>query len=249
MCWRNFSVFSLVNKKGEKWVKNSTFFSNGCHFRMCIPKIATTTFFRGKLSKLHKKAQFCMWQLQFSWHKGKQEQVVDPLLCPQWGHYINLITEQPITGIISIKVKYYSSPQNPLRGAIFHWRGHKNWAQITTMAVIIEFARRVCIRHQSICGKQIWVTIFSNMLSNKTLPIFAFSKISQRAHFFSHKISKSTSTNLKSPWSNTFWLILVLISILYANPCWSYHAGQVLLQVVKGWIEHGDGSMQQGHRG
>ena len=25
-----------------------------------------------------KEAQFCMWQLHFSWNKGKQEQVVDP---------------------------------------------------------------------------------------------------------------------------------------------------------------------------
>ena len=25
-----------------------------------------------------KKTQFCMWQLQFPWNKGKQEQAVDP---------------------------------------------------------------------------------------------------------------------------------------------------------------------------
>ena len=29
-----------------------------------------------------KKTQFCMWQLHFSWNKGKQKQAVDPLLCP-----------------------------------------------------------------------------------------------------------------------------------------------------------------------
>ena len=29
-----------------------------------------------------KKTQFCMWQLHFPLNKDKQEQAVDPLLCP-----------------------------------------------------------------------------------------------------------------------------------------------------------------------
>ena len=40
-------------------------FSNGRHFEIRFPKKRTITFFWGKLSKLHKKTQFCMWQLHF----------------------------------------------------------------------------------------------------------------------------------------------------------------------------------------
>ena len=41
-------------------------------------KKKTITFFWSKLSKLHKKIQFCMWQLQFPQNKDKQEQAVYP---------------------------------------------------------------------------------------------------------------------------------------------------------------------------
>ena len=33
-----------------------------------------------KHNQLHKKYKFCMWQLHFPEKKGKQEQVVDPIL-------------------------------------------------------------------------------------------------------------------------------------------------------------------------
>ena len=42
-----------------------------------IQKKKTITFFWSKLSKLHKKTQFCMWQLHFPLNNGKQEQAVD----------------------------------------------------------------------------------------------------------------------------------------------------------------------------
>ena len=79
MCWRNFSLFSLVTKKCRKWVKESLF-SNGCHFRMYIPKWKLHHFSEENYLNYMKKTQFCMWQLHFSWNKGRQEQAVDPLI-------------------------------------------------------------------------------------------------------------------------------------------------------------------------
>ena len=63
--------FSLVTKK---WVENSPFFSNGRHFKMCFPKMKAITFFRRKLSKLHKKDTILHVTITFFfWNKGKQE--------------------------------------------------------------------------------------------------------------------------------------------------------------------------------
>ena len=61
-------------------------FSNERNFEIWFQKKKkkrTITFFWSKLSKLHKKTQFCMWQLSLSpLNKGKQEQAMDPFHAP-----------------------------------------------------------------------------------------------------------------------------------------------------------------------
>ena len=64
MCWRNFRNFPwwLKNVKSRSKI---ALFSNERHFETWFRKKRTITFFWSKLSKLHKKTQFCMWQLPF----------------------------------------------------------------------------------------------------------------------------------------------------------------------------------------
>ena len=66
------------------WLKNMISrlkiapFSNEHHFENWIPKKKTIAFFRRKLSKLQKKAQFCMWHYIFPKTRGNKNK--------QWTH-------------------------------------------------------------------------------------------------------------------------------------------------------------------
>ena len=64
MCWRNFCNFTWWLKNVKSRSKIAPFFKWG-HFEIWFPKKGVITFFWSKLSKLHKKTQFCMWQLHF----------------------------------------------------------------------------------------------------------------------------------------------------------------------------------------
>ena len=82
------------------WLKNVksrskiALFSNEHHFEIWFPKKKTITFFWSKFSKLHKKDQFCMWQL----HLPIQHPLKSESLSFQWamgeGHsslqYVNM---------------------------------------------------------------------------------------------------------------------------------------------------------------
>ena len=83
MWWKNFSVFSLGTKKCEKWVENSPFFQIHAILECVFQKWKQLRFSEENIKSTRKKTQFCMWQLQFSWNKGKREQAVD--------HYCALI--------------------------------------------------------------------------------------------------------------------------------------------------------------
>ena len=81
MCWMNISVFSLVTKACEKWIENSHF-SSGRHFRMCIPKVKTITFFRRKLSKLHEKDTILHVTSTFFLKQGQTRASSGPITVP-----------------------------------------------------------------------------------------------------------------------------------------------------------------------
>ena len=78
---KEYCNFTMVTLRMWKLVKNSPFFK-WVPFWNLISKKKTITVFWSILSKVHKKTQFCMWQLHFLWNKGKQEQAVDPFATP-----------------------------------------------------------------------------------------------------------------------------------------------------------------------
>ena len=82
MCWRKFFVFSLVIKECEKKVKNSHFFKWAPFWNLIFKKKKkkkTITFFRRKLSKLHKKDNFVCGNCIFPKTKANKNK--------QWTHY------------------------------------------------------------------------------------------------------------------------------------------------------------------
>ena len=106
------------------WLKNMksrskiALFSNERHFDIWFPKKKPVTFFWSKLSKLHKKTQFCMGHYIFPktrWNKNKPWTHSTPLKevptfanpqarLPQKGHLIHQIQKHEICLLIVDKL-------------------------------------------------------------------------------------------------------------------------------------------------
>ena len=139
---KNFFDALLKNVKSRSKI---ALLSNEGHFEIWCPKKKTVTFNRSKLSKLHKKTQFCMWQL-FSLKQGETRTSSGPILPPLNLHLLDqvllniflffLCYPTFVKHILSFSFTFSSAFDNFL---------HSLWYPVLYLLVVIQVGLRVNI--------------------------------------------------------------------------------------------------------